>query len=138
MKKLSLYTFLVLMVCNIGVIESSQAISTTDLHKACKISMRFADDINQTATPSEMINQTICNYYFLGLLRGAELQGYLDYELQNDLYENILRACKPPSTRVEQVIRIFIKYLDNHPEKLHLLPVTIVHFSLSEAFPCNR
>ena len=37
------------MVCNIGVIESSQAISTTDLHKACKISIRLYKELNEKA-----------------------------------------------------------------------------------------
>jgi len=138
MKKLSIYTFLVLVVWNIGIIQSSYAVSSSDLYKACKISIKLNNNSNQAATPSEIIKQTMCNYYFLGLVRGAELQGYLDYKLQNDLYENILRACKPPNVTVEQVVKIFIKYLDNHPEKLHLLPATIVHFSLSEVFPCNR
>jgi hypothetical protein len=136
MKKLLGILVIGLLWCNVGFAETSQSLSSTEIYKACKVTIRLSNDDSQ-ATPQEIVDMTKCTYYLTGLLRGAELQGYLDYKLQNDLYENILRACQPSEVTIRQVMRIFVKFLDDHPEKLHLFPATIVHLSLSEVFPCN-
>lgn len=45
--------------------------------------------------------------------------------------------CDPANTiRNEQFIKVLVKYLDEHPEKLHLAGTQLVYDAMSEAFPC--
>jgi hypothetical protein len=44
--------------------------------------------------------------------------------------------CVPPNSTYGQDVRIFVKYLNNHPEKLNVDGVSLVYQSLKQAFPC--
>ena len=46
-------------------------------------------------------------------------------------------ACFPaPGVGQEQYIKILVKYLDDHPAKLHLPAAQLVYDATQEAFPC--
>lgn len=46
------------------------------------------------------------------------------------------RACIPQGVTIEQSFRMTMKYLNEHPEQLHLLPARAVIAAHEEAFPC--
>lgn len=46
--------------------------------------------------------------------------------------------CPPSNANYSQYARIVAKYLNNHPEKLNLIPLALVINALSEAFPCPK
>lgn len=48
-------------------------------------------------------------------------------------------ACFPKSSVTrEQAVRVVVKYLNNHPEQLHLSASSLVMVSFEEAFPCKQ
>jgi hypothetical protein len=38
--------------------------------------------------------------------------------------------------QVEQAVRVFLKYADNHPEDLHYPAANVVWLAMHDAFPC--
>lgn len=45
-------------------------------------------------------------------------------------------VCLPAGVTANQAARVFVKYGDNHPEKLHLDAPDVVYDAMLEAFPC--
>ena len=45
--------------------------------------------------------------------------------------------CFPPEVTKRQIINIFIMYLRDHPEKLHLFAPSLVIKAMRAAFPCK-
>ena len=45
-----------------------------------------------------------------------------------------LGICLPPNVTIDQVRAVIVKYLDNHPEKLHLPAIGLVSPAVIEAF----
>lgn len=46
--------------------------------------------------------------------------------------------CIPSGVTYEQIWRVVIKYLQNHPERLHLYPAFLIREALEKAFPCKQ
>jgi hypothetical protein len=53
-----------------------------------------------------------------------------------DAIKNIV-MCTPSGVTYEQIWRVVIKYLQNHPEELHLSPNFLIQKALEKAFPCK-
>ncbi len=53
-------------------------------------------------------------------------------------YERLMVFCVPEGkvTRLQK-IRVVVKYLEDHPEKLHEPPSVLITRALNEAFPCK-
>jgi hypothetical protein len=49
---------------------------------------------------------------------------------------NALRECLPPSTTLVELIKVFIRYSDMHPEMGHWRFTDVALNSLAAAFPC--
>jgi hypothetical protein len=45
-------------------------------------------------------------------------------------------ACIPSTAKLGQLMRVVTKYLEEHPEQLHLAAAGLVYNALIEAFPC--
>ncbi len=46
--------------------------------------------------------------------------------------------CLPKALTIRQLARVTLKYLNNHPEKLHHLAGSLVDDAFKEAFPCPK
>ena len=46
--------------------------------------------------------------------------------------------CFPPSIKAEQIRKAVEKFVQAHPDLLHVNGITIVGAALSEAFPCSK
>ncbi len=62
--------------------------------------------------------------------------GYTNY-VSSIKYKNKPLFCTPPVQMMKSA-RIVVKYLKDHPEKLHEEAVGLAVEALSEAFPCNK
>lgn len=51
--------------------------------------------------------------------------------------QNVEHFCIPGTVTNDQIVKIFVKYLDDHPEKLHEPAVLLLLTSLHQAFPCK-
>jgi Rap1a immunity proteins len=45
--------------------------------------------------------------------------------------------CPAKEVTKGQELRVVVKYLGDHPEKLHLSGLQLIHDALQQAFPCN-
>jgi hypothetical protein len=69
--------------------------------------------------------------------------GYIDgMQTMHLMWEIIagpgLLLCVPAaSVKIEQQIRVLVKYLETHPEKLHEDPNFLFLWAMQEAFPCK-
>src|SRR5271157_3443922 len=48
------------------------------------------------------------------------------------------KVCVPPDSTYGQYHRVVLKYLQDHPEALHLRHSELVEKALAKAFPCRR
>ncbi len=76
-------------------------------------------------------NTTLCIGLLHGYLEGLEY-GFL-------LMNNKVRLfCEPKEMDIKQLMKVFNKYLTEHPEKLHFKYGPQLIEALIEAFPCNQ
>jgi Rap1a immunity proteins len=47
-----------------------------------------------------------------------------------------LEICRPANSTEAQYIKIFLRYVERHPEEAHLLFAQVALYALQEAFPC--
>lgn len=89
---------------------------------SCQISLRVAEnpDIDSTLSKYEIWRDGLCQ----GTVEGVAVASPI--------------ICLPEGVTVHQEIRVVVKYLQGHPEKLHLRSTSLVESALSEAFPCSK
>jgi hypothetical protein len=78
-----------------------------------------------------------CHLYIKGLVEGfkqGELQRFMS--MTGNYFASEL--CIPEGVTFNQLTLIVVKYLKNHPEKLHEHPSDVVLNSVREAFPCRN
>lgn len=76
------------------------------------------------------INITICAHYMMGLYDGVSLLRYI--------YKLDAQFCKPMAVSGEQMRLIFLKYMREHPERLHESAAPLLFSALADAYPCPR
>jgi hypothetical protein len=87
-------------------------------------------DLLQKCESDSVAESNTCDGYILGILDFQEaLVGW------SRLDEPIF--CTPDSALSGQPIKVVIKYLNEHPEKLHLAASGAVTNALGIAFPCS-
>jgi len=57
--------------------------------------------------------------------------------LANQDGKTLLGACPSPDTTTPQVIEVFIKYANAHPDKLKLKAAAVAFNAMADAFPCR-
>jgi len=74
-------------------------------------------------------NRAMCSGY---------LQGIADSELLvNDPQNFVPLICIPTGVDGSQIEKVFVKYANENPEKLHILAAAIVSSAFIKAFPCK-
>lgn len=118
MKKISLFLISFLIVFN------SYAITGNMILPICEDSIKFENNngvvTNYYRGTSQITNDGICTGYVAAIA---------------DTGEGTL-FCLPPYSTYGQDIRVFVKYLNNNPEKLNLQATDLVYQSLKNAYPC--
>jgi len=110
----------------------------------CTSSICAAEE--RTYTGNELLNN--CNNVIAGvegrshdMFVGGYCLGYVDGidDALNILpIENFDRGyCRPKNVTAGQLVRVVVKYLKNHPEKLHENQFLLTLSALLNAFPCK-
>ena len=108
--------------------------------------MFTANDLKQYCASTVASDQSYCLGYLLGYDQGAAYtalvaSGALDREVgtagAEHTYQRIT-GCSSDGVTMGQVKLIFLKYVDEHPEELHLPASFILSKSLVAAFPCRQ
>jgi hypothetical protein len=109
---------------------SSYAFASNDgnrLLKNCNAALEYQDS---KAQPDSFINVGHCIGYVTGIMDTIEMWNAVD--------KNGSMVCLPNGgISPEQGIRVVVKYLKDHPEKLHLASNGLVWEAFLKAFPCH-
>jgi len=65
----------------------------------------------------------------LQFIYGVEKPGYLD--------KTIIPCSLPEGVTDQQLVRVLVKFLEKHPEKLHYWEAYFIENAFREAFPCK-
>ena len=91
----------------------------------CEDALDLANQINVIAN-QKFVNASICYGYINGAIDALDIGAY-----KGAKYPFMI----PQNVGMEQLIRVYVKYLEQHPEKLHLNSTNLLYMSLEEAFP---
>jgi hypothetical protein len=118
MKKISLFLISFLFIYN------SYAITGNVILPICEDSIKFENNngmvTNYYSGTSQITNDGVCIGYVAAVADAGA----------GSLF------CPPPNSTYGQDMRIFVKYLNNHPEKLNLQADELVYQSLKEVYEC--
>ena len=102
---------------------------TNQLASDCRTDVRMLD--GAALLKSEQAYDAISCIY--------TVKAFLDTtELGNGTSSRLARFCTPASMDINEAIRVFLKFIDDHPEKLHEPAVVNLWNSMSHAFPCPK
>ncbi|HEX7158264.1 MAG TPA: Rap1a/Tai family immunity protein [Edaphobacter sp.] len=130
-----IFVGLVLAVMAI-LVPSAQAFTTTeDLIKNCKVAKSLNDptsrDTNKsTGGVADTFSTTYCNVFFYAFTQGMFKQA------ASGKPRSQLRMCLPPNSSSEWPL-VFLKFMDNHPNRLHEDAADTVWDALVDAYPCK-
>lgn len=136
-----LFVFLILTCFGIQTAYSQErARSMKDgnaLLAYCQVLLDIAD--RKRPAPLDQV-QAMDDTYRLSLCSGF-MQGMTNTNLYYQAYlknTNPFFCLPEPGISNLQAARVVVKYLQDHPEKLHEEPVILAVAALRNAFPCNR
>ena len=87
-------------------------------------------DLLQKCESDSAAMYNACAGYIMGI---DDYQGTLvNWSLLDEPY-----FCTPDSAKMSQLVKVVTKYLNEHPEKLHLDAGSLVANALNEPFPCS-
>jgi len=99
------------------------------LADSCRASARV-DDGGATAPVKDIIVAQRCVGYLMGVLDGFEM---VRASKEMDPAHTI---CMPEGVRDQQVVRIFMKYVNDHPDVLNKSAPAVVWLAMHQAYPC--
>jgi len=101
------------------------------LRKFCEAAVKC-----DTTNPSPSCNSvdyqegTACATYIDGFLAGHNLGTAA-------AADSSTRICVPNDATISQLARVFVKYVNDHPEQLHQPDWAVLYVALKNAFPCE-
>jgi len=135
-----LYLPLALLSFEANAQDDDSMASGNGLLSFCKKSVRLGEGGHRMADV-DMLEGVACSKFVWGFLRGtslgirmAAIRVYgIDKAMSMTLEERATALgayCMPKGVQTDQVIRIVVRYLENHPERLHFQPMILVHSAL--------
>tara|TARA_Y100000590_G_scaffold89132_1_gene100222 strand:- start:161 stop:592 length:432 start_codon:yes stop_codon:yes gene_type:complete len=140
-KDLILYAVLLLFSLMFFSKATAKMKTTAELLKDCKgavdaIGLTKAEIREKNYSTIQMMKMSQCMTYFDGVKEGGSLQSIIDKKTTKAKFF-LLGSCPPRELFRNQMMKIFVKYVDNHPEKLTNIAITTISESLEKAFPCK-
>ena len=135
MKALMLICLLFPLICRAqsGARDGTEGyyLTADRLAAQCRTSIRLETD--EKANWIDASIAQMCN----GYLQGAVDTFEFERETGVQKYSGQL-ACVPSTVSVGQLVRVYVKYADEHPEELHLAGSIMVWNAIHKAFPCSK
>jgi hypothetical protein len=119
----------VIILASVAFALTSPACARTaqEVHQDCKELMREWDAPNGRPT----MNGGRCLGYILGVI---DMNGYI----RALSIAEMPQFCPPQIMTNSQAVRIFVKFVDDNPERMHHEGPMIAVLAFSKAFPCPR
>jgi|HubBroStandDraft_1064217.scaffolds.fasta_scaffold168636_2 hypothetical protein len=107
---------------------NAQSLTGNELQSKCKHAVQ--------ETPSDLSSSWsagLCAGYISGVVDSQAMWEAFEHVEKN--YEQF-HYCMPAAATNEQALKIVVKYLDDHPERLHEPANILILEALHKAFPC--
>ena len=102
---------------------------TERLTKDCRAAVRVMDDESK-ASQTDYVYAAACANYLEGVLDAFETIREWGTAVRSDV------LCVPNDVKRDQVVRVFTKYADAHPEVLNRSATSTIWSAMHFAFPC--
>jgi hypothetical protein len=123
-----------LLSCASRLLAVSSHQTATELRDLCKAYITSVDVGTATLLERErtqhQLNVGICLGYVQGAVDGYEL------ELASGLVPKSLKACVPKGATADELIRVFLKFIEGHPEDLSYAAADVVWRAMIVSYPC--
>jgi Rap1a immunity proteins len=117
-----------LLLLGVLLPAAAQTADGHNLLQACTLALR-APTVSQELSKADFMKAGYC----VGLLDGL---GGMNQVWQEYTQDTSRFFCSPPGSRRDQIVRVVVRYLENHPEQLHEHEIILAGWALSKAFPC--
>src|SRR6185295_8452520 len=107
----------------------AQGQTGSELLTKCK---DFFNILDNNSSGFDAFGGGFCAGFVSGVLSGAEVWKVADTLRKQD---HPMAFCRPEKSDNGQLVRVFVKYLEDHPEKLHEPAGVLLLASLTNAFP---
>ena len=137
MKKILGIVVLSLLLCGNAFADTS----ARELFKKCKFAIKMLDEGNNNSlTMLEKVKGHNCMTIISTMIETAASQNVIDKALGKKVPTNLLNSCPPNEGEMAygQYMRVFVKYLIDHPEDMHLDYTYVFGRSLHYHFPCKN
>lgn len=108
------------ILCLVFCGKASASPSGTELQSKCKTALKDQADAFDGG-------------YCAGFIDGVMSQTLVEAKAGFDV-----PFCLPTGGSMGQIVQVFVKYLDDHPERLHEPASLLLVESLAKAFPCHK
>jgi hypothetical protein len=111
----------------------AQTITGSDIISKCKQAIASADSL----TPASIshFDAGFCSGFMAGVNEDQVMWQASD---KMDHRDHLLSYCFPDASTNGQLLRVFVKYLDDHPEELHESAAFLYLKAMHRAFPCGK
>ncbi len=117
--------------------EGNPALDTgNDLLSACEALIEGPESISNLSLQAKLDWVSESEFCY-GYVRGVvEWNGNYEKWLENVLIKPIF-CIGDNQVEIDQLVKIAIKYMNDHPEELHKKGITVLDSAFSQAFPCS-
>ena len=115
---------------------SSNPDTGNDLLNACEALIEGPESISNSSLQAK-IDWVSESEFCYGYIRGiVEWNGFYEKYLENVIYKPIF-CIGDNQIETNQLVKIAIKYMNDHPEELNKKGITILDSAFRQAFPCS-
>lgn len=115
---------------------SSNPDTGNDLLNACEALIEGPESISNSSLQAK-IDWVSESEFCYGYIRGiVEWNGFYEQYLENVIYKPIF-CIGDNQIEINQLVKIAIKYMNDHPEELNKKGITILDSAFRQAFPCS-
>jgi hypothetical protein len=102
-----------------------------ELRDSCREVVAIIDIPPGHATVGGGIEGGICLGFIQGVVDGFAVAAGRGWEVPTSL-----KACVPEKASTDELIRVFLKYIDGHPENLSYAAADVVWQAMIASYPC--
>lgn len=121
------FVMIVPILCLLTLASHAQTNGTQILHDCTSLTTPGVH------TELESMNSGYC----LGMVRGI-METLMVWEVTDATHVEANHGCIPYEVTTSKAVAVVKKYLNDHPEKLHMGDTVLIRVALVEGFPCRR
>jgi hypothetical protein len=134
-KRLAFIAVIVLLVVPVHAgAQTAKETTGFDLYNECQLGLKLMT-APTTLSQADLGKVNHCSGYLLGL---KDMQTIWNETNKSYNRSDLSLICIPPEATVFELMKVVIKYLDDHPANLHDEKGLVVMKALLVAYPCGK